>query len=65
MTTLSRRTLFVAGTVSGDHPLNISIAKARDRILQETDGKVLIEIFPINQLGSDAGHARPALIWST
>jgi tripartite ATP-independent transporter DctP family solute receptor len=77
MTTLSRRTLFVAGTaalampwvaraaepefrlkfgdiVSGDHPLNTSMAKAPDRILQETDGKVLIEIFPKNQLGSDA-----------
>ena len=77
MTTLSRRTLFVAGTaalampwvaraaepefrlkfgdiVSGDHPLNTSMAKAPDRILQETDGKVLIEIFPKKQLGSDA-----------
>jgi tripartite ATP-independent transporter DctP family solute receptor len=77
MLTLTRRTLFVAGTatiampwtaraaepefrlkfgniVSGDHPLNTSMAKAQDRILQETDGKVRIDIFPKNQLGSDA-----------
>ena len=40
--------------VSGDHPLNTGMAKARDRILAETDGKVRIEIFPKNQLGSDA-----------
>jgi TRAP-type transport system periplasmic protein len=41
-------------TVSADHPLNTSMAKARDRILQETDGAVSIEIFPKSQLGSDA-----------
>src|SRR5690242_11139402 len=32
--------------VSGDHPLNTSMGKARDKILQETEGKVSIEIFP-------------------
>jgi tripartite ATP-independent transporter DctP family solute receptor len=40
--------------VSGDHPLNTSMAKARDRIVQETDGRVTIELFPKNQLGSDS-----------
>jgi tripartite ATP-independent transporter DctP family solute receptor len=40
--------------VSSDHPLNTSMAKARDRILKETDGRVQIDIFPKNQLGSDA-----------
>ncbi len=40
--------------VSGDHPLNTSMAKVRDRVAQETDGKVLIELYPKNQLGSDA-----------
>lgn len=40
--------------VSGDHPLNTSMAKAGERIKAETDGKVVIELFPKNQLGSDA-----------
>ena len=40
--------------VSGDHPLNTSMAKVRDRVASETDGKVMIELFPKNQLGSDA-----------
>src|SRR3954453_16139097 len=40
--------------VSGDHPLNTGMAKARDRITRETDGKVLIQLFPKNPLGSDA-----------
>lgn len=40
--------------VSGDHPLNTSMARVRDRIARETDGKVLIELYPKNQLGSDA-----------
>lgn len=40
--------------VSADHPLNTSMAKVRDRVAQETGGKVLIELFPKNQLGSDA-----------
>ncbi len=40
--------------VSGDHPLNTSMAKVRDRVARETDGKVMIELFPKNQLGSDA-----------
>lgn len=40
--------------VSGDHPLNTSMAKVRDRVVRETDGKVLIELYPKNQLGSDA-----------
>ena len=40
--------------VSADHPLNTSMAKARDAILEQTDGKVQIDIFPKNQLGADA-----------
>ena len=40
--------------VSGDHPLNTVMAKAREKILKDTDGKVQIDIFPKNQLGSDA-----------
>ena len=40
--------------VSGDHPLNTSMAKAGERIKNETDGRVTIELFPKNQLGSDA-----------
>jgi TRAP-type transport system periplasmic protein len=40
--------------VSADHPLNTYMGKARERILKETDGKVQIDIFPKNQLGSDA-----------
>ncbi|MFH6786335.1 MULTISPECIES: TRAP transporter substrate-binding protein [Methylobacterium] len=40
--------------VSGDHPLNIAMGRVRDRVARETDGKVMIELFPKNQLGSDA-----------
>ena len=40
--------------VSGDHPLNTVMGKAREKILKDTDGKVQIDIFPKNQLGSDA-----------
>jgi len=40
--------------VSADHPLNTSMAKARDAILEQTDGRVQIDIFPKNQLGADA-----------
>ncbi|MFE1599301.1 TRAP transporter substrate-binding protein [Methylobacterium sp. ID0610] len=40
--------------VSGDHPLNIAMGRVRDRVARETDGRVLIELFPKNQLGSDA-----------
>src|SRR6476660_7140493 len=40
--------------VSADHPLNTSMAKAGERIKKETDGRVTIELFPKNQLGSDA-----------
>ena len=46
--------LKMGNIVSADHPLNTSMAKVRDRVLQETDGKVSIELYPKNQLGSDA-----------
>ena len=35
------------------HPLNIRIAEAVERIKQESSGRVEIQIFPNNQLGSD------------
>ena len=40
--------------VSADHPLNIYMGKARDKIVKESDGRVTIDLFPKNQLGSDA-----------
>ena len=40
--------------VSGDHPLNVAMGRARDQIVKETDGRVTIDLFPKNQLGSDA-----------
>ncbi|MCC2113547.1 MAG: TRAP transporter substrate-binding protein, partial [Hyphomicrobiales bacterium] len=40
--------------VSADHPLNTQMAKAAEKIKTETDGRVVIELFPKNQLGSDA-----------
>ncbi|MEH3143858.1 MAG: TRAP transporter substrate-binding protein [Methylobacterium frigidaeris] len=40
--------------VSGDHPLNLAMGRVRDRVARETDGRVAIELFPKNQLGSDA-----------
>jgi TRAP-type transport system periplasmic protein len=35
------------------HPLNVRAVEAMDRIKQETNGRVEIQIFPNNQLGSD------------
>jgi tripartite ATP-independent transporter DctP family solute receptor len=35
------------------HPMNLRAKEAADRIKQETDGRVEIQIFPNNQLGSD------------
>ncbi len=35
------------------HPMNITAAKAAERISQETDGRFELKIFPSNQLGSD------------
>jgi TRAP-type transport system periplasmic protein len=46
--------LKIGNIVSGDHPLNTVLGKAREKILKDTDGKVQIDIFPKNQLGSDA-----------
>ena len=40
--------------VSADHPLNTSMAKAGERIKSEPDGRVAVELFPKNQLGSEA-----------
>jgi len=40
--------------VSADHPLNTQMAKTAEKIKQETGGRVAIELFPKNQLGSDA-----------
>ncbi|GJD65614.1 TRAP transporter substrate-binding protein [Methylobacterium frigidaeris] len=46
--------LKLGNIVSADHPLNVAMARVRDRVARETDGKVMIELFPKNQLGSDA-----------
>ncbi|MFC5387359.1 TRAP transporter substrate-binding protein [Aquamicrobium segne] len=35
------------------HPMNNRMEEARDRILEETDGRFQLQIFPNNQLGSD------------
>lgn len=35
------------------HPLNIRAQEAADRIKQETNGRLVIEVFPNNQLGGD------------
>src|SRR4051794_9345705 len=35
------------------HPLNLRAVEAMERIKQETNGRVEIQIFPNNQLGSD------------
>src|SRR3954471_4024931 len=35
------------------HPLNVRAVEAMDRIKKETNGRVEIQIFPNNQLGSD------------
>ena len=40
--------------VSADHPLNTGMVRVRDRVAEETGGRVVIELFPKNQLGSDA-----------
>lgn len=36
------------------HPLNVRVAEASERILKDTGGQVLINVFPNNQLGNDA-----------
>jgi TRAP-type C4-dicarboxylate transport system substrate-binding protein len=35
------------------HPMNVRASEAAERIKQETNGRVAIQIFPNNQLGSD------------
>ena len=35
------------------HPMNVRAKEAADRILEETGGRVSIQIFPSNQLGAD------------
>src|SRR6202167_493067 len=36
-----------------DHPMNVRAREAADRIKQESGGRLVIEIFPNNQLGGD------------
>ncbi|TFE36813.1 TRAP transporter substrate-binding protein [Paraburkholderia dipogonis] len=43
-----------ANIMPDNHPLNVRMGEARDRILKETGGKVEIQIFPNSQLGTDA-----------
>ena len=40
--------------VPASHPLNVRAVEASERILAETQGQVQINVFPNNQLGSDA-----------
>jgi tripartite ATP-independent transporter DctP family solute receptor len=42
-----------ANNVPVTHPLNVRAKEAMDRIKEQTNGRVEIEIFPNNQLGSD------------
>jgi tripartite ATP-independent transporter DctP family solute receptor len=42
-----------ANNVPTTHPLNVRAKEAMDRIKAQTNGRVEIEIFPNNQLGSD------------
>lgn len=37
-----------------DHPLNVRLREASDRIKEQTNGQVNIEVFPASQLGTDA-----------
>src|SRR5437588_10639458 len=46
-------TLKYANNSPTTHPLNIRITEAVERIKKETNGRVEIQIFPNNQLGSD------------
>lgn len=46
-------TLKYATNVVSDNPLNVRLAEAFARIKQETNGAVVIELFPNGQLGSD------------
>src|ERR1700751_576652 len=45
--------LTYANNVPTTHPLNVRAKEAMDRIKAQTNGRVEIEIFPNNQLGSD------------
>lgn len=43
-----------ANIMPTDHPLNIRLREASDRIRERTNGQVNIQIFPASQLGNDA-----------
>src|SRR5687767_15111111 len=40
-------------TLPPAHPVNVSAKKAADRILEETKGRLEIQVFPSSQLGAD------------
>src|SRR5690606_18820992 len=42
-----------SNNLAPSHPMNIRAKEAVDRIREETDGRVSIEIFPASQLGTD------------
>ena len=42
-----------ATNLAADHPLNVRAKEAADRIRQESNGRLDIQLFPNNQLGSD------------
>src|SRR3954467_10812411 len=46
-------TFKMANNTPESHPLSIRMREAAANILKETDGKVEIQVFPNNQLGSD------------
>jgi tripartite ATP-independent transporter DctP family solute receptor len=43
----------LATNLASDHPLNLRAKEAADRIRQESGGRLDIQLFPNNQLGSD------------
>ncbi|MGI4952378.1 MAG: TRAP transporter substrate-binding protein [Janthinobacterium lividum] len=46
-------TLKYANNTPATHPLTLRMQEAADRILKATDGRVEVQVFPNNQLGSD------------
>ena len=50
----------LATNLAGDHPLNLRAKEAADRIRQELGGRLDIQLFPNNQLGSDTDTLEPA-----
>ncbi len=43
-----------ANIMPSDHPLNVRLREASDKIKEQTNGQVNIQVFPASQLGNDA-----------